>query len=184
MRVVELTRFGGPEVLVPGEAQAPSAGVGEVVVKVAVAGITFVETQIRRGVDKWHEVPEPPYVPGGIVAGVVITTGKRVDTGWLGRRVLADPGMTGSFAEQAAAPVKSLIADAVVDYSTVDWTAGIGPVDVVFDGVGGEIGRAAFALLRRGGRFSVHGASSGSVSDAHAAIESRDALGKTLLLTG
>jgi signal transduction histidine kinase len=49
-------------------------------------------------------------VPGGIVAGVVIARGDGVDSGWLGCRVLADPGMTGSFAEQAAAPVESLIA--------------------------------------------------------------------------
>lgn len=32
------------------------------------------------------------------------------------------------------------------------------------DGVGGEIGRAAFDLTARGGRFSVHGASSGAAT--------------------
>ncbi|WP_086829853.1 zinc-binding dehydrogenase [Allokutzneria sp. NRRL B-24872] len=237
MRVVELTRFGGPEVLVPRSAPAPAAGPGEVLVEVSFAGLTFVDTQIRRGVDKWHEVPEPPYVPGGIVAGTVVSS----DARWFGRRVLADPGMTGAFAEVAVAPVESLIvvpeglglaeavglhtdgstalglvegarvqagdvvlveaaaggvgsllvqlakargahvigatrgarkldlvrslgADAVVDYSAADWTAGLGQVDVVFDGVGGEIGRAAFGLVRPGGRFSVHGASSGAVS--------------------
>ncbi len=35
-------------------------------------------------------------------------------------------------------------------------------VDLVYDGVGGEIGRAAFGLLRDGGRFMVHGMASGS----------------------
>jgi NADPH2:quinone reductase len=35
---------------------------------------------------------------------------------------------------------------------------------VVFDGVGGRIGRAAFEVTARGGRFSVHGASSGEVT--------------------
>jgi NADPH2:quinone reductase len=33
---------------------------------------------------------------------------------------------------------------------------------LVFDGVGGEIGRAAFDVSAPGGRFSMHGASSGS----------------------
>ncbi|MFF5084564.1 zinc-binding dehydrogenase [Actinoplanes sp. NPDC000266] len=62
-----------------------------------------------------------------------------------------------------------------VDYSEPDWTGrvlemtgGAGPT-VVFDGVGGRIGRAAFAVTARGGRFSVHGASSGDVTDVTAA---------------
>jgi NADPH2:quinone reductase len=62
---------------------------------------------------------------------------------------------------------RDLGASAVVDYSQSDWpqqilaaTGGTGP-DVVFDGVGGEIGRAAFEITARGGRFSAHGAPSG-----------------------
>lgn len=61
--------------------------------------------------------------------------------------------------------------DAVVDYSQPGWTARVleatgntGP-DVVFDGVGGDIGRAAFDVTARGGRFSVHGAASGSATE-------------------
>ncbi|MFI6816053.1 hypothetical protein ACIBG7_26855 [Nonomuraea sp. NPDC050328] len=50
MRVARVTRFGGPEVLEPGEAPVPVAGPGQVLVDVAVVGITFAETQIRRGV--------------------------------------------------------------------------------------------------------------------------------------
>jgi NADPH2:quinone reductase len=52
-----------------------------------------------------------------------------------------------------------------VDYTEPDWTQAIkgqlGGVDVAFDGVGGEIGRAAFDLLRPGARFSVFGLASG-----------------------
>ncbi|MGC5032797.1 zinc-binding dehydrogenase [Micromonospora sp. DT229] len=66
--------------------------------------------------------------------------------------------------------VRDLGADAVVDYSEPGWTTrvleatgGAGP-DVVFDGVGGEIGRAAFDVTARGGRFSVHGAASGEAT--------------------
>lgn len=36
-----------------------------------------------------------------------------------------------------------------------------GGVDVVFDGAGGEIGRAAFELTLSGGRFSAHGTPAG-----------------------
>src|SRR5687768_4160519 len=101
MRVVQAEGFGGPEVLVPREALDPVAGPGQVVVEVSVVGITFVETQIRRGVDKWHDRPELPYVPGGMVAGRVSSVGEGVDSTWSGRRVLASTGMTGGFAEQA-----------------------------------------------------------------------------------
>jgi NADPH2:quinone reductase len=42
-------------------------------------------------------------------------------------------------------------------------TGGVGPV-VVFDGVGGQIGQAVFEMMALGGRFSVHGASSGEIT--------------------
>lgn len=63
---------------------------------------------------------------------------------------------------------KELGAEAVVDYAEPGWpervreaTGGSGP-DVVFDGVGGQIGREAFGVTARGGRFSLHGAASGA----------------------
>lgn len=58
-------------------------------------------------------------------------------------------------------------AGAVVDYGSGDWTGrvietsgGAGP-DVVFDGVGGQIGQAAFGITADGGRFSAHGTPGG-----------------------
>ncbi|MEV4482577.1 zinc-binding dehydrogenase [Micromonospora coxensis] len=61
--------------------------------------------------------------------------------------------------------VRRLGADVVVDYSEPGWTdrvrAEAGELDVVYDGAGGDHGRAAFALLRPGGRFSAHGAPAG-----------------------
>ncbi|MCG8916369.1 zinc-binding dehydrogenase [Actinokineospora sp. PR83] len=66
--------------------------------------------------------------------------------------------------------VTGLGAEAVVDYGEPGWTdrvraatGGRGP-DLVFDGVGGAIGRAAFEATARGGRFSAHGAASGSAT--------------------
>jgi NADPH2:quinone reductase len=41
----------------------------------------------------------------------------------------------------------------------------VGSVDVVFDGVGGEIGRTAFDLLRSGGRFSTFGMARGAFTE-------------------
>ncbi|MFD3696908.1 zinc-binding dehydrogenase [Streptomyces sp. NPDC058646] len=63
--------------------------------------------------------------------------------------------------------VRELGADAVVDAARPDWVerarealGGTG-ADVVLDGVGGEVGLAAFSLVATGGRFSAHGAPTG-----------------------
>ncbi|GAA4847193.1 zinc-binding dehydrogenase [Saccharopolyspora rosea] len=248
MLAVRVNRFGGPEVLVAEQLPEPVAGPGQVVVGVAVAATDFVQTQLRRGFTPGPPLPEPPYVPGGTVAGEVVSVGEGVDPGWLGRHVvtrtsdgygghaeravadeaalvpvpagvglreaaaLLDDGSTalglvdnapvapgewvlveaagggvGSVLVQLAssagarvigaargerklAQVAELGAEQVVDYTEPDWAEKVraiigGGPDLVFDGVGGEIGRAAFEVTARGGRFSVHGASSGTATE-------------------
>lgn len=73
---------------------------------------------------------------------------------------------------------RELGAHATVDYSDTDWpararaaAAGDHGFDVVFDGVGGELGTAAFEVVAGGGRFSAHGAPSGRFAtiDPHVA---------------
>lgn len=70
-------------------------------------------------------------------------------------------------------------AETVVDYGSPGWTGrvvsaagGAGP-DVVFDGVGGPLGRAAFAIVADGGRFSAHGVPGGGFAQVpvHEAAE-------------
>ncbi|MWK33857.1 zinc-binding dehydrogenase [Actinomadura sp. J1-007] len=76
-----------------------------------------------------------------------------------GLRVVAAVG-----GERKAEVARGLGADDVVDYTEPGWTERAGAVDVVFDGVGGEIARAAFGLLRRGGRMVSFGLASGEWS--------------------
>ncbi len=69
---------------------------------------------------------------------------------------------------------RELGADVTLDYAEDDWCRPLAAegVDVVFDGVGGAIGRAAFEVVTRGGRFCAFGMASGSfaaVDDAQAA---------------
>ncbi|GAA1972356.1 zinc-binding dehydrogenase [Kitasatospora viridis] len=59
---------------------------------------------------------------------------------------------------------RELGADLAVDYREPGWTELAGPVDAVLDGVGGEVGRAAFELLRPGGRMASYGLSAGEWS--------------------
>lgn len=319
MQVAHAERFGGPQELVPAEVADLVAGPGQAVIDVAVADVIFLETMLRGGWGQDRFQVSLPYVPGGGVAGVVVSAS---DDSWTGRRVVARLGVAGGYAEQALAPVERLIAvpdgvdldvaaaltrdavtalklmddaaieagdrvlvlpasgglgalavqlasaaggrviagagsqakldrlgglgaEATVDYSDPDWpalvrelTGGEG-LDVVLDGVGGDVGRAAFALTADGGQVSSHGMPSGEfathdpdeaarraisvraidvlqmgadaadallaralelaaagaihpligqtfplsrAADAHAAIESRESVGKTVLL--
>jgi NADPH2:quinone reductase len=60
-------------------------------------------------------------------------------------------------------------ADIAVDYGDPGWAeqvrAEAGPVDVVFDGVGGPVGGTALGLLRQDGRFCAFGMASGSFTE-------------------
>ena len=143
----------------------PVAGPRQVVVEVAAADVLFLDCQIRGG---WGEMfgVVPPYVPGNGVAGVVVSLGDGVDRRWLGIQLEL---------------LRSLGAEAV-DYSAPDWTqivrretGGTGP-DVILDGVGGQIGQDAFTVIAPGGRFSAHGAPSGSFAQIDPAEAERRSL--------
>jgi NADPH2:quinone reductase len=256
MRAIWLHEFGGPDVLRIGDAPDPVAGPGQVVVDVAHANITFVETQFRAtGAGPFK--PELPMIPGNGVGGVVAAVGDGADPALLGTRVIASTGGAGGYAERvavdaagaiavpdglaldaavalladgrtatllcrAAAPAagervlveaagggvgsllvqlakatgafvvaaaggprklglaRALGADECVDYTEDGWVSRAGAVDVVFDGVGGDVGRAAFTLLRGGGRMVSFGLASGS----WAGIEEPEAAARGVTLIG
>ncbi|WUI02148.1 zinc-binding dehydrogenase [Spirillospora sp. NBC_00431] len=76
---------------------------------------------------------------------------------------------------------RSLGADVVLDYSKPRWADEIhGRAEVVFDGVGHEIGLAAFAATKDGGTFSAHGA---AVS-GFAAVDPNEAERRGITLRG
>ncbi|MGA6165313.1 zinc-binding dehydrogenase [Amycolatopsis magusensis] len=65
---------------------------------------------------------------------------------------------------------RELGADVVVDYSAGDWADGL-EADIVFDGVGGEIGQAASATVIR--RFFAYGVPSGGFAEVDTAEADR-----------
>lgn len=112
MLVVEVGRFGGPEVLTPRTAADPAAGAGQVVVRAEAVDVMFVDALIRSGGGVDFFPVRPPYVPGNGVAGQVIATGEGVDTGWAGHAVVAHTGASGGsggYAERAVVAVGDLI---------------------------------------------------------------------------
>jgi NADPH2:quinone reductase len=233
VRAVVIREFGPPAVLEPAEAAEVQSGPDEVVIDVALANVTFVETQVRAG-----KPPHPSMLPalpailgngvGGTVAGRPVVASLNGTGGYAERavcgaaRLLGVPAGLGlreavalladgrtamalmaraglragevvlveaaaggvgtllvQLAHNAGAQVVALAgsqrklsvarelgAEVVVSYAGPDWPeqvrALVGSVDVVFDGVGGDIGREAFGLIGRGGRFCPFGMASGS----------------------
>jgi NADPH2:quinone reductase len=111
MREIQAVRFGGPEVLEVREVPDPTPGPGQVVIETTAVDTIQVETMIRRGLaSQWFPV-EPPYVPGGGVAGRVVAVGEGVDPG-LGRRwphVVTIGVANGAYAERVVAAADALV---------------------------------------------------------------------------
>ena len=87
MVAIEISTPGGPEVLVPVERPTPIAAVGEVLVKVAAAGVNRPDVLQRQG-----RYPPPPGItdiPGLEVAGIIEAVGPGVDSWRVGDRVCA-----------------------------------------------------------------------------------------------
>lgn len=69
MRAVEITRPGGPEVLVPTERSVPEPASGEVLIKVSAAGVNRPDVLQRKGNYARRRAPD---LPGLEVAGEIV----------------------------------------------------------------------------------------------------------------
>ena len=96
MRAVQISEFGGPEVLEVVELPDPEPGEGEVVVEVARAGMNFADTHQRQ--NQYLAKATLPLIPGAEIAG------RTPD----GRRVAAVLPH-GGYAERAAVPRAALV---------------------------------------------------------------------------
>ena len=107
MRAVLCKELGPPEKLVVEQVPSPRAGKGQVVVSVKAAGVNFPDTLIIQG--KYQFKPEPPFSPGGEVAGVIKEIGEGVTRLKPGDRVIA-ASTYGGFAEEMLADADKVIA--------------------------------------------------------------------------
>jgi NADPH:quinone reductase-like Zn-dependent oxidoreductase len=111
MRVVEITKHGGPEVLQVRERPDPPLGEGELRIDVAAAGINFADVMARIGI--YPDAPKPPCVVGYEVAGTIIEVGEGVSDPThpftSGQRVIAST-MFGGYASQVVVPASDVIA--------------------------------------------------------------------------
>ncbi len=151
MRAIEITRPGGPEVLVPSDRPVPVPGAGEIVIRVAWAGVNRPDALQRAGA--YAPPPGASDLPGLEAAGHVAAVGPGVTRWREGDRVCALlPG--GGYAEYVATPAEHALpvpagmslreAACLPETFFTVWTN-------VFERGG----------LQAGERFLVHGGSSG-----------------------
>ncbi|WP_417628103.1 NAD(P)H-quinone oxidoreductase [Pararhodobacter aggregans] len=101
MRVIEISKPGGPEVLVPTERAVPVPGAGEIVIRVAYAGVNRPDALQRAG--SYAPPPGASDLPGLEASGVVVALGAGVTRWRIGDEVCALlPG--GGYAEYVATP--------------------------------------------------------------------------------
>jgi NADPH2:quinone reductase len=101
MTVIGISKPGGPEVLIPETRAVPVPGAGEILIKVAAAGVNRPDVAQRSG-----SYPPPPGasdLPGLEVAGTVVAVGPGVTKHKLGDKVMSLVA-GGGYAEYCIAP--------------------------------------------------------------------------------
>jgi NADPH2:quinone reductase len=101
MRCIEISKPGGPEVLVPAERPAPSPKANEILVKVAAAGVNRPDVLQRQG--KYAVPPDASDLPGLEIAGEVAACGSGV-TRWRPGDPVCALVHGGGYAEYCVAP--------------------------------------------------------------------------------
>lgn len=105
MKAIRIHTPGGPEILRLEDLPAPAPGPGEALVRVAAAGVNFIDVYQRTG---FYPLPTP-FTLGQEAAGTVEAVGKGVTLVKSGDPV-AWAGVMGAYAEAAIVPAERLVA--------------------------------------------------------------------------
>lgn len=151
MRVVEIARPGGPEVLVPAERPVPTPAADEILIRVRAAGVNRPDALQRAG--SYAPPPGASDLPGLEAAGEVAAVGPGVSTWAPGDAVTALlPG--GGYADYVVTPA----AHALPVPAGMDWVSAAGLCETLFTVWSNVFRRGG---LQAGESFLVHGGSSG-----------------------
>ena len=104
MKLIRVHAHGGAEVLQVEEAEVPSAGPGQALLRIEAVGVNFIEVYHRTGL---YKMPLP-FTLGTEAAGTVEAVGPGVTTVRAGDRV-ASINVLGAYAEYALAPAERLV---------------------------------------------------------------------------
>ena len=154
MHVIEYAQYGGPEVLQLMERPAPSAGPGEVRVRLLAAGISPIDVKLRAGLLRAHFALQFPKIPGRDGVGVIDQIGAGVTGLALNDAVCvaADPAGAGTYAD-------AIVCDAA---RVVRRPAGLNDVQaaaLLQPGISAWISVVETARISSGMRVLVHGGS-------------------------
>jgi NADPH:quinone reductase-like Zn-dependent oxidoreductase len=179
-RVVQLRRFGGPEELEVIEAPLPTAGRGEVRVRMLASGMEYTDVTIRHHLYPQTMYRRPPFVMGYDVVGEIDQLGEGVSGFQVGDRV-ADMTVLGSNAAYRtlradhltrlpagvdAAEAATLILSWTTAYQLLHRAAKVRPGQrVLVHGAAGAVGQALLVLGKLAG-LEIWGTARG----AHAAL--------------
>lgn len=106
MKAIRIHEFGGSEKLQIEEIEKPAPGAGEVLIRVAAAGINYADTMMRAG--NYLTKPALPVTLGYEAAGTIEAAGEGVENFQNGQRVLAT-AHSGGYAEYALAKANTVI---------------------------------------------------------------------------
>jgi NADPH2:quinone reductase len=101
MRAIVVEKHGGPDVLQAADRPEPAPGEGQLLVRVAAAGVNFMDIYQREGRPPY--AGNLPFVPGAEGAGTVTAAGPGTD-GFAPGDEVAWTGIPGSYAEQVLVP--------------------------------------------------------------------------------
>jgi NADPH2:quinone reductase len=104
MKAIQVPKTGGVEVLTFLDLPTPKPKPNEVLVKIAAAGVNFIDVYFREG----RYPITPPFIIGQEASGVVSEVGSDVKEFKPGDRV-AYTGITGAYAEYEAVPADRLV---------------------------------------------------------------------------
>lgn len=176
MRALQQTSLNGPQDLrLIDDAPVPAPGPGEVLIRVAAAGVNFVDISQSRGV--FAGGPQPPYLAGIEAAGEVTAIGPGVTDRQPGDHIIGVAISGGAFAEHmllpatAAVPVPPGWADEQALGLVVNWPtalAALRPLGTVTAGqtvlihaAAGGTGQAAVRMAKHYGATVIAAASTG-----------------------
>jgi NADPH:quinone reductase len=104
MKAIQVSQTGGPEAMKYVDLPVPKPKPSEALVKIAAAGVNFIDVYNREG---RYKVPLP-FIPGQEASGTVQAVGEQVTNVKPGDRV-AYTSILGSYAEFAAVPAERLV---------------------------------------------------------------------------
>lgn len=181
MRAIQISEFGGPEVLELVDLEAPSARPGEVLIRVNRAGVNFADTHSRS--NSYLVAAELPYVPGGEVAGVREDTGERVvaltGNGGYAEHALTQDSLCWTVPEGVDdGTALALVVQGVTAWHLIGRCGRLQPREtVVVHAAAGGVGSLAVQLARRAGARVIATASTEEKRElalelgAHAAVD-------------